>query len=329
MIRARAWCRADLGGGTLDIWPLSQLFSPAVTVNVALDLPVEVSLEARREGYRVRQDGQQAQGATVADLECHPDGALVGVAAAVLGLPPVAVEIASASPRGGGLGASSAATVALIAAADRLLGREQRTPAAMVHLARDLEARLMRLPTGMQDHYPAVLGGALAIRHRPGGEAVEALEIDLEGLSRHLVIAYSGRSHFSAATNWQIIRGCLDGEAAVRGLFEGIAEVAAGLPDALRSGDWAAVGELVRREWSLRRHLADGVSVPAVESLLELAQSLGAWGGKACGAGGGGCVALLVPAKRREVVARSLELAGGRVLPARPTVRSLEVTGEG
>jgi D-glycero-alpha-D-manno-heptose-7-phosphate kinase len=181
----------------------------------------------------------------------------------------------------------------------------------------------------MQDHYPAVLGGALAIRHRPGGEAVEALEIDLEGLSRHLVIAYSGRSHFSAATNWQIIRGCLDGEAAVRGLFEGIAEVAAGLPDALRSGDWAAVGELVRREWSLRRHLADGVSVPAVESLLELAQSLGAWGGKACGAGGGGCVALLVPAKRREVVARSLELAGGRVLPARPTVRSLEVTGEG
>ena len=159
---------------------------------------------------------------------------------------------------------------------------------------------MMRLPTGMQDHYGAMMGGALAIVFTPGGERVRRLAVDLPALGRHLLLVYSGQSHFSAATNWQIIRGCLEGDPDVRGLFHGISEVAAELPAALEGGDWPRVGELVGLEWRLRRQLAEGVSVPAVESLLQLAGSLGAWGGKACGAGGGGCVAILLPSERRE-----------------------------
>jgi D-glycero-alpha-D-manno-heptose-7-phosphate kinase len=41
----------------------------------------------------------------------------------------------------------------------------------------------------------------------------------------------------------------------------------------------------------------------------------GAIGGKVCGAGGGGCVAFIVRAGRRESVERALARAGGRVLP--------------
>lgn len=327
MIRARAWCRADLAGGTLDIWPLGLLFPGSVTVNLALDVAVEVSLKPRRAGFRVLQDGLAVEAPDLEGLRELPEGALVAVVAGELGLPPVEVAIESASPRGGGLGASSAATVALIAAADRLSRREPRPPVETAHLARDLEARLMGLPTGTQDHYPAMLGGALAIRHRAGGEAVDRLEVDLEGLARHLLLVHSGRSHFSAATNWEIIRRCLEEEPEVRGLFSGIAEVAAELPEVLEGGDWEAVGALVQREWSLRRHLAEGVSLPQLDSLLALAQSLGAWGGKACGAGGGGCIALLVPPDRREVVARSLELAGGRVVAARPMPGPMVVEG--
>jgi D-glycero-alpha-D-manno-heptose-7-phosphate kinase len=325
VIRARAWCRVDLAGGTLDIWPLGLLFDGATTVNVAVDVAVEVTLAPAGEGYRVQQDGRTAEGPDLEALRRLSDGALVSVVAAELGLPPVEVGIRSASPRGGGLGGSSAATVALIAAGDRFLGREAREPGEIVRLARDLEARLMGLPTGTQDHFPAVLGGALAIRHRPGGEEVEVLSVDLEGLARHLLVVYSGQSHFSAATNWGIIRRCLEGDPEVRGLFTGIAEVAGALPAALEAADWPRVGELVEREWSLRRHLADGVTVPAVENLLELARSLGAWGGKACGAGGGGCVAVLVPVERREAVERSLELAGGVILRARPRALPMEV----
>jgi D-glycero-alpha-D-manno-heptose-7-phosphate kinase len=324
-VRARARCRVDLGGGTLDIWPLGLLFAGAQTVNVALDVVVEVTLSPRPAGYRLRSDGTDVELPTVEELAAHREGALPGVVAAALGLPPVDIEVSSGSPRGGGLGASSAVTVALIAAGERLLERPPRDAAGTARLARDLEARLMRLPTGTQDHYPALLGGSLAVAFTPGGETVRQLDVDLSNLGRHLLVAYSGQSHFSAATNWTIIRRCLEGDAEVGGLLQGIAEVAAELPAPLERGDWQAVGALVHREWQLRRRLADGVSVPAVENLLAVAAANGAWGGKACGAGGGGCVAILTPADRREAVSRALVAAGGEIVAALPTATGLEV----
>ena len=48
MTTARAWCRVDLAGGTLDIWPLGLLHPGACTVNVAIDLAAPVGL--RRSG---------------------------------------------------------------------------------------------------------------------------------------------------------------------------------------------------------------------------------------------------------------------------------------
>jgi D-glycero-alpha-D-manno-heptose-7-phosphate kinase len=324
-VRAVAPCRADLAGGTLDIWPLGLLFAGARTVNVALDLRVEVTLAHRSSGYLLSTELATVEAATVEELAAQPDAALVAVAAAALELPPVSIGLRSASPRGGGLGASSAVTVALIAAADRLLGRPAREPAASARLARDIEARLMRLPTGMQDHYAALLGGALAIRFAPGGEVVDRPRLDLAELGARMLVVYSGQSHFSAATNWQIIRACLEGESVVGDLFRGIAQVAAELPGALERGEWQRAGELVGAEWQLRRQLAEGVSTPAVEGLLQVGRSLGAWGGKACGAGGGGCVVLLTPPERRPTIAEALEASGGQLIRAQPTSSGLQV----
>jgi D-glycero-alpha-D-manno-heptose-7-phosphate kinase len=313
VIRAVAPCRADLAGGTLDIWPLGMLFAGAQTVNVALDLEVEVTLERRPAGYRLQTATGVVEAASLEELATQPDGALIGVAGLALEVPPVAIELRSASPRGGGLGASSAMTVAFIAAADRLVGR------------RDLEARLMRLPTGMQDHYAAISGGALAITFAPGGETVRPLAVDLDELGSRMLLVYSGQSHFSAATNWEIIRGCLEERGRIRALFAGIAEVAAAVTAGLERGDWETVGRLVGEEWALRRQLAEGVTVPAVDELLAVARSAGAWGGKAGGAGGGGSVILLLPPERREAVETAVRRAGGQVLVARPTASRLRI----
>jgi D-glycero-alpha-D-manno-heptose-7-phosphate kinase len=324
-VRARARCRVDLGGGTLDIWPLGLFFAGAQTVNVALDVTVEVTMSPRTAGYRFVGEQGALEATTVEELAGSAESALPGVVAAALALPPVEITVRSASPRGGGLGASSAMTVALIAAGDRLVGHRARDAAATARLARDLEARLMRLPTGTQDHYPALLGGSLAVAFTPGGETVRRLAVDLEALAAHLLLVYTGQSHFSAATNWEIIRRCLEADPEAYRLLGGIAAVAAALPEPLERGDFAAVGRLVGDEWQLRRQLADGVTVPVVDRLLASAHSLGAWGGKACGAGGGGCVAILAPAERRAGIADALATAGFAVVPAAPTRAGLEV----
>jgi D-glycero-alpha-D-manno-heptose-7-phosphate kinase len=177
----------------------------------------------------------------------------------------------------------------------------------------------------VQDHYPALLGGALEIVQEPGGERVRRLAVDLEALGRSLLVVYSGVSHFSAGQNWQVVRRRLDGDPEVTGLLGGIAEVAAEMPAALESGDLPRAGELLAREWSYRRHLADRVSTPELESLLGIARSLGAWGGKACGAGGGGCLVLLSPPERRAAIGDALGSAGGTVLSAAPATGPLEI----
>lgn len=324
-VTARAWCRVDLAGGTLDIWPLGLLHPGACTVNLAVDLPVTVEIAPRPSGYRVVQGAEAAEAESPEALARDPGAALAGAVARALELPPFEARLESASPRGGGLGASSAMVVALIAAAEELFGRPRSAPERLAAVGRDLEARMMDLPTGVQDHWAALLGGLLEISYHPGGETVRRLPLDPEALAASLVLAFTGQSHFSAGQNWQVIRRRLEGEAEVTGLLQGIAETAAELSAALQAGELAAAGRLVDREWSLRRRLAEGVSTPRIEELLEAARSAGAWGGKACGAGGGGTVAVLCPPERREAIKTALSDRGATLLEARPALEGLRV----
>ncbi len=326
MVGVRAWCRVDFGGGTLDIWPLGLLHPGARTVNVAVDLAVTVELRPSASRYIVRQGASVIEAASADELARHDETSLIGVIAAALALPPFEVSLSSGSPRGGGLGASSAMTVAFLTAAETAFDRPRSEPRRIAAMARDLEARLMGLPTGLQDHYPALLGGVLEILAEPGGERVRPLKVDLERLGDSLLVVYSGQSHFSAGNNWQVVRRRLDGEAAVTKLFAGIAETTAELAPALESGDFPGVGALMSREWSYRRQLADGISTPVLEKLLQVAAAQGAWGGKACGAGGGGSLAILCPPERRSDIAAALQREGGEILAARPAGSPLAIT---
>lgn len=327
---ARAGCRVDLAGGTLDIWPLGLLHRGSRTVNVTLDLEVKVRIEPRSAGYRV-DGGSEIAPVEVPDLVALADAPSTGLVAEVLAwleMPPAEIRIRSASPRGAGLGGSSAVTVALLAAAWKAVGREIPPPLTVAAVARDLEARLMGLPTGMQDHLPALLGGALEIVQSPGGAQVLALPVDLDRLGDSLIVVYTGVSHFSAGANWGIVRRRLDGDGEVTERLQRIAETAVEMAAALRAGDLARSGQLMSREWEARRGLHPAVSTPEVERLLEVGRAAGAWGGKACGAGGGGCVALLAPPGAAGRVRSACEAAGGRVLPTRPSMRGLELDGK-
>lgn len=325
MVRVTTWCRADLAGGTLDIWPIGLLHPGARTVNVALDLPVEVSWSPLDCLYRVIQQQESWTSGDLSGLLAEPETALVGEIVRATGLPFGEIRIDSGSPRGAGLGASSALAVALLAASELVIeSRLFRTAADRAALARDLEARLMGLPTGLQDHYPGQLGGALEISHEPGGERVNRLDIDLEALGDRFLIAFTGQSHFSAGANWQIFRRRLEADAKLVANLDRIRDIAAAMPAALLASDWAEAGRLIGEEWRARRELSVEISTPAIETLLTLGTELGGWGGKAGGAGGGGCIFMLAPPERREHIVAAWTASGAQPLATRPTRRALE-----
>ena len=295
------------------------------TINLAIDLETSARLSPRTRGFAVVQDGRRAEATSAEDLLADPEAALGALVVLHHALPPVTVELASGSPRGAGLGASSSLTVALLAACELFTtGSLVESAESRAIVARDLEARLMGLPTGLQDHLPGQLGGVLAIEHRIGGQRVRQLTVDLEALGRHLLVAYTGQSHFSAGNNWSILRRRFERDADTVARLDAIRDLAASLPEALEAGDFAEAGRLAGAEWRARRGLASEISTPLLEHLLGLAEELDAWGGKACGAGGGGSLLVLAPADRVTAIGAAWSAAGAQVLDAAPTARGLE-----
>ena len=61
-----------------------------------------------------------------------------------------------------------------------------------------------------------------------------------------------------------------------------------------------------------------------MEKLIQSALKKGALAAKVCGAGGGGCVAFVVPARKKQTIIEELNIRGGNVLPFQFVLRGLQ-----
>jgi D-glycero-alpha-D-manno-heptose-7-phosphate kinase len=117
----------------------------------------------------------------------------------------------------------------------------------------------------------------------------------------------------------------INGDRAVFRNLEQIAAVAVQVRAALLRNQWSEVGRLVREEWAFRRRNLATISTPVIDRIIAGVRKQGALGGKVCGAGGGGCVALLIEPDARQRVEAVIAAAGGTVLPQRIDGRGVRV----
>jgi len=325
---ASAPSRVDLAGGTLDLWPLHVLHPGSVTVNVAIDLRARCRVRRRDGAFRVSVPdlGYERTAVRPSDLLADPRGALAGAVLEGLEISePRDIELSSDVPYGSGLGGSSALTVAMSAALAASVGREFGRSDG-VEFVRDVETRVLGKPAGIQDYYPPLEGGLHGIRFAPGRIEAVRREIDPSVWLRHLTLFDTGAAHSSGMNNWEIFRARLEGDRDVARRLDDVAAAAREMDEAAAAGDFRGMGSALRREWEARRRLAPVVSSPAVERTIGAALEAGAWGGKACGAGGGGCVVLLSPPDRTPRVREALAgLGEGRLLLVAVENRGLAV----
>ncbi len=260
-IEARAPTRIDLAGGTLDIWPLYLFHPGAVTVNCAFARHASCVVEgAPGASGRVRIESLD----THRQEEFASLGALAGAARYRLPLLANLVKFFlersgesdgltlatnSEAPAGAGIGGSSAMAVAICAALDRFTGGAEDSALRRedwIHISRDIEAIVIRVPTGTQDHYPAAFGGVSAIHLEPGGERREALTCDVDELERRLVLCYTGKPRQSGINNWEVFVRHINGERRVARILAQIADIARQVRAALLRDDWNELGRLVR-----------------------------------------------------------------------------------
>jgi D-glycero-alpha-D-manno-heptose-7-phosphate kinase len=307
-------CRVDLAGGTLDIWPLGMLHPGSLTVSAAIPVMVrlEVDLEAPpAEVWHAMGDDEWRrldEAAALSDLSA-------AVAFAVRPSGGVRVRVRSQAALGSGLGGSSAYAVALARGILTAAG-EEMADARLVLLARDLEARVLAVPTGVQDHWAAIQAGVLAIHHEPGGERVERLDVDPEWVGERMTVFDTSIAHHSGMVNWQVIRRRLDGEPDTTEALELIAGAARRCRAELIEGSEDGVGQAVADEWSARRRLAPEVCPPDLDSIIDAGLQAGALAIKACGAGGGGSILVWHSPGARDAITSALEGAApnGRVV---------------
>lgn len=318
-IRSRAATRIDLAGGTLDIPPLYLFEEGGLTINLSITLHSEVVVEPLARGVELvsLDTGARVKASSYDDLEMT--GELDLVARIVRFYRPgegVRVKTHCQAPKGSGLGASSSLLIALSGALNRALG-DPYSPADLIRIGANLEAQCIGIPTGKQDYFGAMYPGVKAIWFGVETDRVEPLVVEeatLQGLESRLVLTFTGQSHFSGATNWEMFRGYIDNAVGVRLALKQIKQTAVLMRSALLAGDFNSFAELLNTEWENRKALATGVSTPQIEHMVHAAQNAGAMASKICGAGGGGCMITLTEPGCRAAVEEALEGAGASVL---------------
>jgi D-glycero-alpha-D-manno-heptose-7-phosphate kinase len=329
-ITARVPVRADLAGGTLDLWPL-YLFNPGSrTVNVAISIFAECEVETLSDSsieICMHDAGVEAHFASLAELQSDERMTLFAKALEHFQLSGLKITTRTEAPRGSGLGGSSALAIALVRALSILAGRPVDGD-ALIHLVRDLETRLLGIPAGIQDYYPPVYGGLAALHLEPGDPVRHPVTVPLQEFARHLVMHYSGVSHFSGTNNWQMYKGFIDGDPRVREGLGAIARISVEMERALVARDYEAAGAALAAEWRARKKLVDGITTPEVDAVIAAATGAGAWAGKVCGAGGGGCIIILTPEDKRDAVIAALAKAPGKTLDVTPVGNGLTVEEE-
>ncbi len=329
-VEAIAPARIDLAGGTLDIYPLYLFEEGGLTVNVGIDVGSRVRLTPRADReihLRSVDTGAQQSAPSVDALELG--GPLDLVARLVRFYPPATgldVETQNRAPKGSGLGASSALLIALSGALNEL-NRHGLDGETIIRYGADLEAQNIQIPTGKQDYYAAFYGGVNAIHWGIRENRVQKLVVSEESLStleRRLILSFTF-PHFSGATNWDMLRNYIEKSGSTRDNLQAIKRTAHDMAEVLQSGDFDGFARVLDQEWQNRRRMAEGVSTPEIDGMIEAARRSGAVSSKLCGAGGGGCMITFVQDGTQEAVTAALVAHGATPIPFRISREGMQV----
>src|SRR5258708_7304684 len=197
IIEASARTRADLAGGTIDIWPLYLFHPGAMTVNFALSLRAHVRIETRDDDRVIlesRDRGIRFETTLdrIDELACDERLELVSKMVHFFQPEPGFHLVAhSEAPAGAGISGSSALAIALIGGLNRLV-ENRYEKRQFIGIAANIETTVIKVPAGLQDYYPAFYGSTCCILLELGGEDREHLAIDETEIAPRFVIAFTG-----------------------------------------------------------------------------------------------------------------------------------------
>ena len=220
--------------------------------------------------------------------------------------PPLYVGVIADVPQSSGLGSSSSFAVTLLSALHVLRG-ERVSPAQLAEEAVKVEIDILRQPIGKQDQYIAAWGGLNYLSFEANGRVnVEAQSLpndSIKHLFDNLLMFWTGISR-DAGKVLESQNKNTDNNIEVLRRMKMQAQQ---LRDMTLTGlDIEAFGAVLAEGWDLKRTLSNDITSTEIDRLYAIGRESGAYGGKLCGAGGGGFLLFVAPPEKHETIRRNL-----------------------
>ena len=259
------------------------------------------------------------------------DGALDLVKAAIAdaGLDVgVSVEIHSEAPPGSGLGGSSALVSALVAGL-AMLGHRTMSADELARTAYRIERTDLGITGGWQDQYAAAFGGCNLLEFSRSGVRVQRVADPerMERLAAGLLLCYTGHvRHNVGLIDRQIALHREGREETLLGMKR-LQEMAYAMREAVERADLAVLGTLLRDAFVAKKQMNPYIAEHTpIEAMLDAARGAGAYGGKVCGAGGGGYVLVAAPPEAHPAIRAELQGLAGQFARFSFTPRGVRAT---
>jgi D-glycero-alpha-D-manno-heptose-7-phosphate kinase len=222
--------------------------------------------------------------------------------------------LADIPSEGSGLGSSSSITVGLLHAfyvyQNILVTAEQ-----LVKEACKIEIDVVGKPIGKQDQYAAAYGGVNQFIFH-SDDTVERIPAKLDNsffrkCSSDLLLYYTGVTRSADVILSEQKKNFYE-----KDKYDSMCEMVSFVEpfkEALERCDIETCGQLLDKNWQLKKKMASGITNGEIEEMYEKAREAGALGGKIAGAGGGGFLMLVVPRERQNSVFEAMK--GYREMP--------------
>lgn len=224
-----------------------------------------------------------------------------------LGVTGVEITSFADAPSGTGLGSSSSFTVSLLNALYAYKGI-YASKERLAEEACETEIDKIGEPIGKQDQYAAAFGGLNYYTfNKNGSVTIEPIIMKPESyknLESNLMMFYTGDVRSASAILKEQGESVTSGEKEQAQIE--MCKLTKQLKKEFENNNIDALGDLLHRNWLLKKRLSDKISNPNIDKWYEAAIKAGATGGKLLGAGGGGFLLFYVPKGKQPSVRESL-----------------------
>jgi cytidyltransferase-like protein len=194
----------------------------------------------------------------------------------------------SGYPRGSGLSTSTAAKLLEMIAA-KAYNAESKSLSTIAEDLFNLENRELSWAIGRQDQYGIVYGGMHCFEFGPDYARPAGAEIPketMENFRKNLVLIHTGISRNAQAAVEQVYKNHATPEG--KAALEAISACGMAFFKAIAENDFLRCAAIMEENFNAQKRLSPATSSERIDAMYAFAKANGAYGGKICGAGGGG-----------------------------------------